>query len=295
MSRKGVSKYIHLNTLHEEGEWRTRSRFESIYYAKTDSSRGVVALFNNGNDYIREKGYSKPLFAIVWDENSKNDAYVFHHIYSLNEIEEKRISKELAEHYEKARPDEKFLYQLFELDLPLPSGMRPSDIEITNDGNDSLFHDLSVLISLEDSQREQLIHARIGQGKFRKDVISVWGREVCAVTLTPIKEMLVASHIKAWRNCETTNERLDGANGILLCAHIDRLFDQHLITFQKVGNEYRLKFSERLDKSLMKGLGIIEGDALASGRLNANDRERFESYLNHHQSIFEELYGIKLN
>ncbi|NDO76227.1 MULTISPECIES: hypothetical protein [Shewanella] len=45
----------------------------------------------------------------------------------------------------------------------------------------------------------------------------------------------------------------------------------------------------------LKGLGINEGDALASGKLTPNDRERFEKYLNHHQSIFEEIHGIKLN
>lgn len=287
MSRKGASKYIHLNVLHEKGEWRTRSRFESIHYAKNDPSRGVVALFNNGNDYIREQGYSKSLFAIVWDGNSKNDAFVFRYIYSLNEIEEKRISKELAEHYEKIGPDKKFLYQLFDLDTS--SLNKTYDKEITNDGMGNFYHDLNALMSLEESERERLIQARIGQGKFRQDVIKFWGGEICAVTLTPIKEMLVASHIKAWRNCETTNERLDGANGILLCAHIDRLFDQHLITFRKVGSEYRLRLSDKLDKALLEQLGVVEGHALATDKLKTDDMSRFERYLEHHQNIFYQL------
>ncbi|ASJ98669.1 hypothetical protein CFF01_12870 [Shewanella marisflavi] len=153
----------------------------------------------------------------------------------------------------------------------------------------NFYHDLNALMSLEESERERLIQARIGQGKFRQDVIKVWGGEICAVTLTPIKEMLVASHIKAWRSCETTNERLDGANGVLLCAHIDRLFDQHLITFKRVGNEYRLKLSDKLDRALLKQLGIVEGDALATGKLKTDDISRFERYLEHHQNIFDQL------
>lgn len=64
---------------------------------------------------------------------------------------------------------------------------------------ESIFHDLNTIVPLDDSERELLIKARIGQGEFRKNVINVWESEVCAVTLTPIKEMLVASHIKAKR------------------------------------------------------------------------------------------------
>ncbi len=156
--------------------------------------------------------------------------------------------------------------------------------------NDSdLAEDLSEVMvkPLSDSEKVSEIQARVGQGKFRQDVIKVWGSETCAVTMMPIKEMLVASHIKAWRNCETTNERLDGANGILLCAHIDRLFDQHLVTFKKVGNEYCLKLSNLLDKSLMKQLGVNEGDALAIGKLEPHDKERFEIYIGYHQKLFD--------
>ncbi|MCL1051202.1 HNH endonuclease [Shewanella abyssi] len=143
--------------------------------------------------------------------------------------------------------------------------------------------------TLSDLEKRHAINARIGLGTFKEAVISVWGSETCALTLTPVKEMLVASHIKVWRNCENTAERLEGANGILLCAHIDKLFEKHRITFRKVGREYRLKLADDLDSSLMTQLGINEGDALATGRMNAADLEKFEDNLAHHQKIFNHL------
>ncbi|MCZ8485692.1 HNH endonuclease signature motif containing protein [Vibrio lentus] len=57
--------------------------------------------------------------------------------------------------------------------------------------------------------------------------------ECCALTLTSVREILIASHIVPWSKCESDEQRLDGANGILLCAHIDKLFDAHLLTFIK--------------------------------------------------------------
>ncbi|MFL7031735.1 hypothetical protein [Vibrio cyclitrophicus] len=42
-----------------------------------------------------------------------------------------------------------------------------------------------------------LVNARVGQGKFRKNVIDSWGNdEVCALTGITTKPLLVASHIK---------------------------------------------------------------------------------------------------
>jgi putative restriction endonuclease len=161
--------------------------------------------------------------------------------------------------------------------------------EVINDGEAS--EDiLDVLASpLSDAEKQQEINARVGQGKFRDEVIRVWGSETCALTLTPVKEMLIASHIQTWRNCDNTAERLDGANGILLCAHIDKLFEKHRITFRKVGREFRLKLADDLDKTLMAQLGINVGDALATGRMNKADFEKFGDYLDHHQKVFSQL------
>jgi hypothetical protein len=47
--------------------------------------------------------------------------------------------------------------------------------------------------------------------------------------------LLIASHIKPWRSCETATERLDGANGLMLTPDVDRLFDRGMISFSDDG------------------------------------------------------------
>ncbi|MBO2695686.1 HNH endonuclease [Shewanella algae] len=274
MSNKGVKKHVRFCALHEQGEWRSVSKFESIDYALNNKKRGVLALFNGSNDYLNGKEYSLPLFAIIWDETKNDDAYVYRKNKSTNKIESRRIGRHIAEVCLSNQPEQRFLNELF---------------DDHDSWNLNLSNDLCSILLLEDSERESIIKARIGQGKFRRNVIDVWGSEVCALTLTPVKEMLIASHIKAWRNCDDTTQRLDGANGILLCSHIDRLFDQHLITFRKVGSEHRLRLSNKLDKSLLKKLGVVEGCELTTTKLRADDLSRFEGYLEHHQKIFDQL------
>lgn len=80
--------------------------------------------------------------------------------------------------------------------------------------------------------REQLVRSRVGQGLFRTRVLSQ--EEACRITKIKEPGFLVASHIKPWRYC-TNKERLDGANGLMLAPHVDRLFDRGLITFEDNG------------------------------------------------------------
>jgi hypothetical protein len=141
---------------------------------------------------------------------------------------------------------------------------------------------------IETTERESLVMARVGQGKFRQNVIDYWGNgERCALTLTDVREILIASHIVPWSKCSTNEERLDGANGILLCAHIDKLFDSHLLTFTKKGSGFISKLSSKIEPSLVKGLGIQSGDELCTDELSLTDRERFEKYMEVHNSQFE--------
>ena len=78
-----------------------------------------------------------------------------------------------------------------------------------------------------------LAKARIGQGRFRADLLNFWQGQ-CALTGVAAPELLRASHIKAWRD-SNNRERLDVFNGILLAVHLDTLFDRALITFQDSG------------------------------------------------------------
>ena len=86
---------------------------------------------------------------------------------------------------------------------------------------------------ISETTREALIQARIGQGKFRSDLIKRYEGS-CALTGLQNLSLLVASHIEPWALCNN-EERLDIDNGLLLASHIDRLFDQGLISFSNLG------------------------------------------------------------
>lgn len=83
------------------------------------------------------------------------------------------------------------------------------------------------------TEREQLVAARMGQGLFRKELISIWGS--CSVTGYSLTSLLVASHIKPWR-WSSNKERLDPSNGLLLTPNLDKAFDRFLISFASSGN-----------------------------------------------------------
>ena len=86
--------------------------------------------------------------------------------------------------------------------------------------------------SLTVTQRLQLAKARVGQGLFRKRVIVLDG--ACRVTGVTDTRVLIASHIKPWREADNA-DRLNGNNGILLSPHVDALFDEELLSFEDDG------------------------------------------------------------
>lgn len=84
-----------------------------------------------------------------------------------------------------------------------------------------------------ETERALLGKARIGQGKFRQDLIARWGGR-CALTGVDRLELLRASHIKPWSG-SNNEERLDPCNGFLLSAAYDAAFDAKLISFADDG------------------------------------------------------------
>ena len=87
---------------------------------------------------------------------------------------------------------------------------------------------------LNDTEKQVIIKARIGQGKYRDNLMKKYNHH-CVVTGIDTPKLLVASHIKPWRVCDN-EERIDTENGLLLSANMDRLFDSGLITFTIEGN-----------------------------------------------------------
>ncbi|NPT68582.1 hypothetical protein GS910_30760 [Paraburkholderia sp. RL16-012-BIC-B] len=167
---------------------------------------------------------------------------------------------------------------------------RKSPQDLIDASAQHLIEDLAELVrDVPDvTERDQLVKARIGQGRFRADVIAKWGRgEVCALTGAAIPEMLVASHIKPWRK-SSNKERLDPINGLLLVANVDRLFDRNLISFKYSRGEYFSVLHPRLKAAAGK-LGLFEGMRLSTSHLGFTDAHRFESYMNEHFGAHLEL------
>lgn len=104
------------------------------------------------------------------------------------------------------------------------------------------------------TEAERVVVQRIGQDLFRDALLHAWNGR-CAVTHLDIPELLRASHIKPWAACDTSDERLDPYNGLLLAPHLDLAFDQGFITFTSNGT---LRPSDRLSQTAMQQLGVRE-------------------------------------
>lgn len=137
------------------------------------------------------------------------------------------------------------------------------------------------------TQREVLVQARIGQGRFKADVTRLWGKgETCALTGIALPELLIASHIKPW--CDSDNaERLDPANGLLLAVHVDKLFDRHLLSFESRNEDLYTVISPRA-RSIAARLGVLPGMRLATAMLSPGTVRRIESYMSGHLARFHQ-------
>ncbi|MDO8296538.1 MAG: HNH endonuclease [Caulobacter sp.] len=124
------------------------------------------------------------------------------------------------------------------------------------------------------TQKQQLVTARKGQGIFRERVLALEPR--CRVTGVTNPWLLIASHIKPWRSCETAAERLDGANGLMLTPDVDRLFDRGMIGF---GDEGAVLVSPALAREDLTAMGL----AGLAGRNVGPFTERQAGYLDWHR------------
>lgn len=113
---------------------------------------------------------------------------------------------------------------------------------------------------LDATQREALVLARRGQGRFRAAVQALESR--CRVTGVDRPEHLRASHIKPWRD-SSNHERLDPHNGLLLTPSIDHLFDRGFLSFAGDG---RLLVSPVAHRPSLQRMGVpVDRDANVGG------------------------------
>jgi len=121
--------------------------------------------------------------------------------------------------------------------------------------------------------RDALVKARIGQGRWRHDLLRHWSGK-CAVSGLEVEALLRASHIKPWRDSDN-QERLDVFNGIMLAPAYDAAFDAGLISFADDGG---IVISQLLPSNQLAAAGI-SADAVLPPLLDQN-----RSYLAHHRT-----------
>lgn len=127
---------------------------------------------------------------------------------------------------------------------------------------------------IEDTVKESLVQSRVGQGGFRKDLLTYWENQ-CAVTALKLPEILKASHIKPWK-FSNNYERLDPNNGLLLSPHYDEAFDKGFISFADDGS---IIFSDRLIEEHVNALGFSSDDTIQKPLTPAQ-----KEYLQYHRS-----------
>ena len=131
--------------------------------------------------------------------------------------------------------------------------------------------------STASTEVERLVRQRVGQNVYRESLLDYWGG-ACAVTGIAVPELLRASHARAWSECTTDADRLNVFNGFLLVAHLDALFDRHLMTFRTTGEA---TFAPPILTEVKLRLGIT--DSLKLRWLSPG----YEPFLTEHRSRFQ--------
>ncbi len=81
------------------------------------------------------------------------------------------------------------------------------------------------------AERTVTIKQRVNQNFFRKSVLASYNHS-CCITGLANGELLIASHIKPWKDSDE-NEKTNPSNGVCLNALHDKAFDRGLITIDK--------------------------------------------------------------
>jgi hypothetical protein len=88
--------------------------------------------------------------------------------------------------------------------------------------------------TLGNTEIERIEKVRIGQGIFRRALLTYW-KDTCPITGITDIALLRASHIIPWARCGSDAERMDVHNGLLLSSLWDAAFDQGLVSFDDDG------------------------------------------------------------
>lgn len=135
--------------------------------------------------------------------------------------------------------------------------------------------------SISDEKKKYLFEARKGQGKYRKKILDLH-KESCMLSGINAKELLIASHIVPWVK-SNNDEKIDEHNGLLLSASIDKLFDQHYISFDEkdllvVNKEFKVRHPNY--KDIMSTIGVYK--KLIDRKQSLSLSEESKKYMKRH-------------
>ncbi|MGJ7042752.1 hypothetical protein J2Y63_006035 [Shinella sp. BE166] len=129
------------------------------------------------------------------------------------------------------------------------------------------------VVGLGDTEGERIQRFRIGQDIFRQALMEYWNG-CCPLSGITSPDLLRASHMMPWSQCESDAQRLDVHNGLLLSALWDAAFDSGLVTFDTGGKV--------LPSSHLEAAARAELNVDSVGRLALRDEH--QPYLDHHRS-----------
>ena len=132
--------------------------------------------------------------------------------------------------------------------------------------------------SIEDSKQIEIRNARVGQGKYREQLLGQC--HYCPFTMISDERLLIASHIKPWA-ASNDKEKVDPYNGYMLSPMYDKLFDQGFITFTEDRHVIR---SEYISRHTWKIINLKNDMFLNTLPM---DDKRIEYLKFHHESVFK--------
>ncbi|WP_294835727.1 HNH endonuclease [uncultured Eubacterium sp.] len=133
-------------------------------------------------------------------------------------------------------------------------------------------------------EKETLIKQRVHQQFFRQAVLASYNG-ACCITGLSNPELLVASHIKPWKD-STSNEKTDPKNGLCLNSLHDKAFDRGFIT---ISDKYEIIVSNKI-RDICNGESVDKFfNALKGHKINLP--EKFlpqKEYLQYHNDCIYE-------
>jgi putative restriction endonuclease len=132
--------------------------------------------------------------------------------------------------------------------------------------------------NLSIDQKLQLVKARVGQGKYRKNLLEEC--RFCPITHVSDDRLLIASHIKPW-SVSNQQEKTDPKNGFMFTPTIDYLFDQGFITFEP---DKRLIVSPWISNTTISRLNLKPKSIVTE--LQIEGREKYLVY--HRDVVFKQ-------